>query len=470
MYHMGLYLRLSKQDLKGDSSDSIENQKRLLLSFLEDQPDMKVEEIYVDDGLTGTNFSRPAFQKMLSDAGKGRINGIVVKDFSRLGRNYLDTGNFIETVFPFLGVRLISVNDRYDSQKADNTQWAYLVPLKNIMNESFVRDISKKTKSAQRSKMKKGYFTGSLPAYGYEREPGSGRLRIDPIAAKTVKEIFDWSIEGYGDYKIAKMLNEKKILPPYLYKIQQGVLHKAQKEISQEWQKNMVAAILKNPVYTGTLIQNRKTTQSPKGKRVSVAANEWIISESTHEAIIEKKQFDEVQRQRKLRWKDQRKTPDRPKNAPLFRGKVYCGRCKKAMICCWEYGKYRYICSNRHGGGSCKGKSIQEDRFIAILDALEKIKKTLQEDEGSSRQRQKTNLQSINNNICLEKLYLAYQQKIISKQQFIEQIKVLRQLETPPFHKEDDKKTALTKLSKTIQRIEVYDEDRMIIKKRRTGK
>jgi DNA invertase Pin-like site-specific DNA recombinase len=205
-----LYIRLSREDDdEKTESNSITNQREQLNQFIEENPEFVLYDTYVDDGFSGTDFNRPSFQRLLQDMKDKKINSIIVKDLSRLGRNYIEVGNYIEQIFPLFNIRFVALNDSLDSFKNPNQMNNILVPFKNLINDEYARDISQKIKSSLNSKKKKGDFTGSFATYGYIRDTkNKGKIIVDDVAANVVKDIFKWYLEGLGKITIAKKLNE----------------------------------------------------------------------------------------------------------------------------------------------------------------------------------------------------------------------------------------------------------------------
>lgn len=205
IYKTAAYVRLSVEDSGKPGADTIEGQKALLTSFIESKSDMELVSLFCDNGRTGTDFDRPQFEKMMEEVRKGRVNCIVVKDLSRFGRNYKETGNYLERIFPFLGVRFIAVNDNFDTLTAERTQDGYIVPLKNLINEVYSKDISKKIDAALTIKQQRGEFIGAWAPYGYRKDPDDKHhLVINEETAPTVRQIFKWRSEGMltGDTRI----------------------------------------------------------------------------------------------------------------------------------------------------------------------------------------------------------------------------------------------------------------------------
>lgn len=268
-----LYVRLSHEEGMTDSTQKIRNQKELLVDFIRNKAEHELVDIYCDNGCTGTNFDRPEWNRLMEDVRRGKVNCIVVKDLSRLGRNYIEAGNYLEKVFPFLGVRFIAVSDSYDSAKSGQDMEPLLLPLKNIINASYAKDLSGKIRSARHVQRSRGEFTGNRVPFGYQRDPNrKGRFIIEESAAKIVKEIFGYLLQGCNFSETARKLNEQGILSP------QGKL----------WSYNVISMISSNPVYIGNLIQGKNC----------VYGSDVVVMEQTHEAIIEPELFYAVQKNR----------------------------------------------------------------------------------------------------------------------------------------------------------------------------
>jgi DNA invertase Pin-like site-specific DNA recombinase len=301
-YHAAIYVRLSKEDGDKEESDSIGNQKELISRFLASKPEICIEETFVDDGFSGADFLRPSFQKMLLKLKSGEINCVVVKDLSRFGRNFIETGRFLSTIFPALGVRFIAINDSIDSagerSAADNQ---VIIPVRNLINDAYLRDISIKVRSQLEVKRRKGDFIGSFPMYGYLRDPDDRhKLIIDPVASETVLDIFHWKIEGMSQKGIADKLNAGGVLCPAEYKrFICGFRYSSGFQINSKalWSAVTVGRILRNESYIGSLVQGRRTTPNHKVKKVIEKPREdWAIVENHHPAIIDRDDFDVVTR------------------------------------------------------------------------------------------------------------------------------------------------------------------------------
>lgn len=385
-YDTALYLRLSKED--GDvasgsknESNSIANQKSLIMDYLQSRPEFRVVSIREDDGFSGTDFNRPAFQSMMEDVKKGVINCIIVKDLSRFGRNYIEVGRYLEKLFPMLGIRFIAVNDNYDSLEAD-TAHDIVVPFKNLINDSYCRDLSVKIRSHLAIKRKNGEFIGAFACYGYLKDENNrNQLVVDTYAGQVVKDIFRMKINGMSQYRIADALNEQGILSPMEYKKYLGSHFESSFKVNPKavWTAKAVTRILTNEVYTGVLVQGKQTTPNHKVKvRQEVDETDWIRVENAHESLIDRVLFDIVQN---LMGRDTRTSPNETQVFPLS-GLVYCGDCGHPMVrkisrytkkekadTAQTYGYF--LCSEKCGKGGCSWHRISENDLMgAVLGAV----------------------------------------------------------------------------------------------------
>ena len=218
-YNCATYLRLSRSDGDQQESNSIKNQRALLNDYMGKHPELHKFDEYVDDGYSGTNFERPDFKRMMQDIEKRNVNCIIVKDLSRFGRNYIETGRYLERIFPFMGVRFIAINDHYDSAEENDDKGRILIPFNNLINDTYCRDISLRVRSHLDVKRKEGQFIGSFAGYGYRKDPkDKNHLIIDEYAAGIVQEIFKQKLNGMSSQRIASHLNELGVLPPNEYK------------------------------------------------------------------------------------------------------------------------------------------------------------------------------------------------------------------------------------------------------------
>lgn len=299
------YLRLSIEDGDKAESNSIGNQRELIRDFAAERPGLHLVEEYADDGYTGTNFERPGFKRMMEDIKSGKINCIIVKDLSRLGRNYIEMGKYLEQIFPMMGIRFIAINDNYDNANSESSDSdSIVVPFKNLLNDSYCRDISIKVRSQLDMKRRKGEFIGGYAIYGYcKDERNKNRLVVDEYAADIVRSIYRRKLEGMSAQAIAEQLNSENVLAPSEYKRLCGLnYHSGFKAGTHaKWQAIQVLRILKNEIYTGTMVQGRRQKINYKIKKIrDVEESGWIRVPNMHEAIIPQKLFDTVQEVLKL--------------------------------------------------------------------------------------------------------------------------------------------------------------------------
>lgn len=321
-----LYCRLSQDDGLDGDSNSIQNQKSILQRFAEDHH-FPSPCFYVDDGFSGGNFQRPAFQQMIADMENGEIGIIVTKDLSRLGRNQLHTGLYIEERFPMFGVRYIAINDNVDTENAESND---LMPFKNLFNEWFIRDTSRKIRAVQKSKAERGERLGTRAPYGYVKDLETKKLVIDEEAASIVKRIFALCAAGNGPSRIATSLTKEKVLTPTMYAyIKYGMAHTGlDTQRPYHWSGDTVADMLENEIYIGNTVNYRFSTKSYKDKRkMEHPREECLVFENTHPAIISKEVWDIVQRVRK-----NKRRPTKMNEQNKYSGLVVCADCGKAMV------------------------------------------------------------------------------------------------------------------------------------------
>lgn len=375
IWNATLYLRLSRDDGDKEESNSITGQRELLRDYISHRPEFREYAVRVDDGFSGSTFERPSFQKMIEDVKAGRTDCIIVKDLSRFGRNYLDAGEYIEKIFPFLGVRFIAVNDNYDSLGDKKASDDLIIPFKNLINEAYCRDISVKIRSQLEIKRKNGQFLGSFAAFGYLKdEQNKNKLVVDQYAADIVRDIFKWKLEGVSPQDIADALNKLGVLSPMEYKRSLGMKFTTSFKTNAKatWSAGTVIRILKNPIYTGVLVQGKETTPSYKvHKRITKDESEWTVIEDSHEAIISKIDFDSVQKVLKC---DTRRSPD-GKAVQLFSGMIFCGDCGASMVRktvpAGEKKYVYYVCSAHKQDKSCSPHRMRDTALEEIvLDSL----------------------------------------------------------------------------------------------------
>ena len=375
------YVRLSREDGDKEESNSVTGQKDLIRDYMARHPELRECAMKVDDGFTGSNFDRPAFQEMMAEVKAGKINCIVVKDLSRFGRDHLEAGEYLERIFPFLGVRFIAINDNYDSMNSNSESDELIVPFKNLINEAYCRDTSIKIRSQLEIKRRRGDFIGSFAVFGYRKDPADRhRLLVDEYAAEVVRDIFAWKLDGLSAGDIAARLSSAGIPTPMDYKQSQGMNYSTSFRIKEksEWSAGMILRILKNPVYTGVLEQGRVTTPSYRVKRlVNKPREEWAVVENCHTAIINYYDFESVQKALAL----DARTTESGKAVDLFSGMVNCGECGGAMIKkTVPSGKKKYtyyVCATHKNEKTCFSHGIRDTALTEIV--LEFLKKHIRD-------------------------------------------------------------------------------------------
>ena len=370
------YVRLSREDGDKEESNSVTGQKDLIRDYLSRHPELRECDMKVDDGFTGSNFQRPGFQAMMEEVRAGNINCIVVKDLSRFGRDHLEAGEYIERLFPFLGVRFIAINDNYDSQNRHAESDEIIVPFKNLINEAYCRDTSIKIRSQLEIKRQRGDFIGSFAVFGYKKDPSDHhKLVIDEYAADVVRDIYNWKLNGISSIDIAARLTVSGIPTPMDYKLSQGMRYTTafRRKERSEWSAGMVLRILKNPVYTGVLEQGRVTTPSYRVKRlVHKPRDQWAVVEDCHTPIIDKFDFETAQRVLAM----DTRTAEAGQPVELFSGMVYCGECGGPMIRkTVPSGKKKYVyfvCAAHKDRKECHPHALRVEALDDIvLEALQ---------------------------------------------------------------------------------------------------
>ncbi len=434
-YLVGLYIRLSREDEdKTHESESISNQKSLLLQYTKEN-NLKVYDMYIDDGYSGTNFNRPNFNRLIKDIELGKINMVITKDMSRLGRDYIGTGNLIEKYFPEHNVRYIAITDNIDTflDSSNND----IAPFKAIMNDMYAKDISKKIKSSLKAKQKEGKWVGSKTPFGYIKDPNNkNHLIIEEEQAHIVKRIYNMCLDGLSFYKISKELTNEGIKTPaqyYEYKWRSNYNCKY-----GMWHSKTIYDILTNRIYTGDTVQNKRTKVNYKIKKIiKNKPSQYIVVENTHEAIIDKEMFYEVQKRIPKNVGRSEK-----KETHLLDGLLYCGDCghrisigsrrKKDNRCYTICNYYRTYIKQK----LCTAHSNNYDNLEELILKLLKINclkyidsKKIKKDtlnkfknkENINNQKEiKIIKQSINQLIKnLDTIYLDKINKVINQKQFI---------------------------------------------------
>ena len=401
-----LYCRLSRDDGTEGDSNSVANQKKLLTKYAKENG-FGNTRFYVDDGYTGTNFNRPGFQKLLEDMEMGYVSAIIVKDMSRLGRDYLQVGYYTDTFFPDHNIRFIAINDCVDSDDGENE----LAPFRNVMNEMYARDISRKVRSSHRLRGNAGEPL-SQPPYGYMKSPENKKQWIiDPEAAQIVKEIFAMCIEGKGNETIARILQERQVLVPMAYWQSKGLDRGGKKTQANpyKWCKTTIAKILAQQEYCGDIINFKTYSKSFKNKaRISNSKENWAIFKDRHEPIIDRETFEQVQ---KLTGKTKRRVPKISNKKSMFCDLVYCADCGSKL---WFHTNTKneniqyFSCSNYKTDtrGNCETRHyVREDAIAQVVMMELQYMATLldeHEDEFAEALEKKANADSIKEKKLIE--------------------------------------------------------------------
>ena len=359
-YDVGLYLRLSKDDdIRSGDSSSITSQRAMLEKYASDNG-WTVHDCYIDDGYTGTNFSRPEFQRMIADIEAGKINLVAVKDLSRLGRNYILTGQYTDIYFPDRGVRFVAINDGIDTKDADND----IAPFRNILNQMYSNDLSKKVRSAVRAKKLSGDFLSNYAPFGYSKDPlNKNRLIVEESGAAVVRKIYDLCASGHGSPYIAKVLNREGILTPRNHR--EAILPGYTEHIRYEWTPETIHSILRSRIYKGDMVQGiydcEKFKRMPSKRKPS---DEWYITPNTHDPIINDELWHYVQN-----CMNTRKRVQRNGEPQLFNGFIKCGDCGYALACASRYGTEYYSCGlyRRKGLEKCTQHYIKKQTLIKLV-------------------------------------------------------------------------------------------------------
>ena len=376
MWRCAAYVRLSQEDGDRAESNSVVNQRQMIRTFVHDRSDLTISGEYTDDGYSGVNFDRPGFIRMMEDIQAGKANCIIVKDLSRLGRNYVEVGKYLEIVFPSMGIRFISITDNMDTSCSQTDTEQFVIPFKILFNDLYSKDISMKIRSQLEVKRKRGDFVGNFACYGYQKDSlDHNQLIIDPEAADVVRRIFNLKLQGVSAAQIADHLNRQGIMCPMEYKRNQGlnISTRFRMHDTAMWSPGTVLRILKNECYLGVMIQGKTTTPNHKSrKKVAKPESEWDRVEGTHEPIISQSQFDAVQA---LLRRDTRTAPNQ-ESLYLFSGYLQCGDCGRNMI--RRQRKYKnhtygyYTCAGYHNKSGCSSHMISEDKlYDAVLRAIQ---------------------------------------------------------------------------------------------------
>lgn len=449
-WRTALYARLSVED-NGKEADSIENQIALLESYISGCPDLSRVELFADNGYTGTNFQRPEFNRMMEAVQSGVIDCIVVKDLSRLGRNYIETSQFIEKICPFYGLRFIAVNDGFDTAAVTDTAQMSMA-LSNIVNDYYAKDISRKVTSALQTKMERGDYIGNYAPHGYCKDPeNKNHLVIDPETAPVIRQIFQWRAEGVSYMGINRRLNEAGIPSPGQYRLEHGIeTNNNRKGRSVLWNKHMVTEILKNIVYIGHLAQKKGSQCLYAGIPYHITGeDEWIVVEHTHEPIISKELFEAVQKINRESAERSRANSGKyaylPREKNIFGKKLTCAECGAVMKLHRSFSTKRdkayftFKCPTyaEHGSKGCSDvKKRKADLDVTVFSFIKAqmavfidMEHTLQSllaaktgsvEQGRTKSKRRLLQQKLENKkSILSGLYVDYKEGLLSRQDYL---------------------------------------------------
>ncbi len=377
-WKLGSYQRRSFDDGENEESNTVKNQRKIIEDYLKDKKDITIYKSYSDDGFTGTDFYRPGFQKMMEDITTGKINGVIVKDLSRIGRNYIEVGDFIDEVVPKYNLRLIAINDNIDSYLNPDCMNNIEIPIRNLMNENYSKDASKKMRTSLIASKKSGNFIGNFAPYGYIKDPNDyHKLIIDKESAQIVKYIFNQIIVGKSKIEIAEELNRKHVSTPSMY-LKQNYGFKTY-NIAKKWNYQMVDSILKTKTYKGMLEQNKTSRISHKIHNTVVVPEEnRIIFENAHKPIIKPDLYDQVQDilyNRNVRVNKEGKLKK-------YNGYLKCSECGSNMYRNLNRKngteRYYYYCGTYKKKKSCNKHFIYENEIDeAVLEVVNKYTELL---------------------------------------------------------------------------------------------
>jgi DNA invertase Pin-like site-specific DNA recombinase len=433
-FKAAIYIRLSRED--GDDkqeSNSVTNQRTMLTGFVKSHIDeFDLINIYVDENYSGTNFNRPQFQSMIKDIESGLVNCVICKDLSRFGRDYIETGRYLERMFPEYNVRFVAINDNIDSFKQ---AYDMLLPVKNVFNQQYAIDISTKVQSAFKTKQSSGQFIGAFTSYGYKKDPNNhNKLIIDEYASQIVKKIFSMYLNGFGKIKIARILNEEGILCPSEYKAQSGLNYTNGQKIGSTtyWTYATIHRLLNNEMYLGHMVQN-KTERKMKSRAKVLPKEKWIVVKNTHPSIIDETTWNKTQI---LLNKNTRELGFN-QNVSVFAGFLYCAECGRTLAKNVRGNSTYYICGSykRYGGTICSSHTITHEKlekriinFIKIAAIIYeskmneyKLKQNLLafQMDGIKSEIEKTKI-LLNKTYSLKKgIYEDYKDNVLSKDEYL---------------------------------------------------
>ena len=429
------YIRLSVENGGNETDETLVVQQMLVERFIEEHPDLRLEEVYIDNGFTGTNFNRPAFKKMIEDAKAGKIDTVIVKDFSRFGRDYIGVGDYLEQVFPLLGIRFISLNNNYDSKEYIGKTMGLDMAINNLVNNLYSKDISKKLKSALKVKWKNGKWTGSKPPFGYLKDEEHGCWKIDPVAGKYVRMIFDKAMEGCNTSQICYYMNEQKVPTPGKYNQMNGLLRQGNYKMPDKevvWDTGMIRTILGRFEYTGALVMGRRHTVAV-GSKVTrkTAERDVVIRKNINPAIITEEEYEVASASIMFMTKPEY----RGAKDFLLKGKVRCGNCHRSLaytdggihpkIYCphkVQAGRYSHCPEDAYPVSVIEGHIWYSlKRILRILDSVQRESEEKYTDNSFTGKRQQRVLESELEKLKNERIhqYEAYAEGVLSREKYI---------------------------------------------------
>ena len=454
VFNTAVYARLSIEDSRDKEGGSIDDQIDLVKKYIEGKEYLSLAGVFSDNGETGTDFKRPEFERLMGEIKNGNINCIAVKDLSRYGRNYLECGEYLEKIFPFLGVRFISILDNLDTFSPDYSGQTLMVALKNLTHDLYAKDVSRKIKAALDAKKRNGDFIGDYAPYGYIKScENKNKLVIDDESAEIVRNIFRWALEGMTTPQIADRLNEMKIPSPQKYKILKGICKVGNNPRAIFWLSETVKAILRNQMYTGSTVNGKTRTIPEQGYRIQrLPENEWIVVPNTHEAIIPQRDFEAVaellgkhKKSSNCGTKGKYRQPGWAIQENLFFGILFCAECGRPLhkdeYDCKTAREYRFsfVClyCRKYQKNELKAKTIKQSDLQDIVFKLFKqqfetcadAKNIIDKVRGSKRNHEKiSKLKSEANYLRQEikkiesrcmSLYKDFQDDILTKDEYL---------------------------------------------------
>ena len=426
------YIRLSREDGDKLESDSVKNQKSFIERFLQNSPEINVKDYFVDDGFTGTNFDRPAFKDMIGAIESGIVDCVIVKDLSRFGRDYIETGRYLERVFPRHHVRFIAITDGIDNL---NQRYDISMPIKNIVNAQYAEDISKKVMAAISTKQKNGQFIGAFSSYGYIKDPqNKNKLIVDEVAAEIVRRIYSMFVGGIGTQTIARRLNKEGIPCPSVYKRMNGLKYRNSNKLSKTdyWTYSTIRCILKKQLYIGDMVQHITNASRYNYDGRTVPESEYIIVPNTHEAIVDRDVWNSAQELMRTKYKS-----TSLKTSHVFAGIVKCKECGRGMtkvkrdrgetLICGSYKRLGTDVCSSHEVNMAELKHIVLDAINSHIKKLCDIKAAVSETTKFSKGIDELNIriEQLKDKVDVLKqkkrgLYEDYKDNLITRAEYVE--------------------------------------------------